>query len=481
MDTKDSGEGPDHGAGATYLLLGPPAVRTSAGVQHVRGRLQSTLFTWLALRAGQPVDSERLIDVLWAEAPPADAVNALQSQVSRLRLLTGSRLVRFGSGSYQLDAPPGSVDVHVFESLLGAARRQHERGAYVDARHTVEDALGLWRGRPFPELPDSELAGLEGVRLEELRLQALVLRVEADLALRRHGSAIITLRHLTAEHPLREDMWALLMLALYRAGRVADALAAYRGARATLVRELGIEPCPQLRELERAVLRHDPDLAGPPHPCGGRGAECALSGGPVGAHSDEVDLRPGEVRSEALDAERRDVDEGTPPEDEVTDDLPDCGRLQEPVAREAGGVQESVHRWSFADQRIVVGGDLVQPRPPAADTHVGDRGGAVLHHLRQPGQPGIGERDIEARPLVGVRHAEQQAPTFAVEVERAREVDRHGQPRRQPGDRLGEQDLPTQGYDWQCDSGQGPDNQIDATNHGLRLPRIGPSRHPPGR
>jgi DNA-binding SARP family transcriptional activator len=91
MDTNDSGEGPDHGAGATYLLLGPPAVRTSAGLQHVRGRLQSTLFTWLALRAGQPVDSERLIDVLWAEAPPADAVNALQSQVSRLRLLTGTR------------------------------------------------------------------------------------------------------------------------------------------------------------------------------------------------------------------------------------------------------------------------------------------------------------------------------------------------------------------------------------------------------
>ena len=258
-----SGDGGAHGRRATYLLLGSPAIRTSKGLRPVRGRLQATLFSILALNVGIPVGSERLIDAMWQHDPPGDAVNALQSQVSRLRLVVGTPAVRFAAGRYELDADSGLVDVHVFERLLARARALFAAGEYTATSTVAEQALTLWRGSPFPDLPDTELARVESALFDELRLQALVLRIECDLALRHEGSAIITLRQLTTSHPLREDLWGLLVLALYRSGRPADALAAYRLARTVLVDELGIEPSPQLRELERAVLRHDPALSRP--------------------------------------------------------------------------------------------------------------------------------------------------------------------------------------------------------------------------
>jgi DNA-binding SARP family transcriptional activator len=254
------------GQRATYLLLGSPAVRTPTGLIPVRGRLQATLFSILALDIGHPVASERLIDAMWQHDPPGDAVNALQSQVSRLRLVVGAPAIQFTAGRYELDGS-GLVDVHVFERLLGRARARFAAGDFTAASTVAGQALVLWRGSPFPDLQDAGLAKVESVLFDELRLQALVLRIECDLAQRHEGSAIIALRQLTTSHPLREDLWGLLVLALYRSGRPADALGAYRLARTALVDELGIEPSPQLRELERAVLRHDPALSGPPHAC----------------------------------------------------------------------------------------------------------------------------------------------------------------------------------------------------------------------
>ena len=250
----------------TYLLLGAPAVRTLSEPRVISGRVQCALFVTLALRAGHPVGADRLVDALWGDDPPTDWVNALQSQVSRLRQALG-RTLAHGVGGYRLDAPAESVDAHRFERLIAEAGQLQSAGVHALARRTVDRAERLWRGEPFPELKDTDLARREGARLDELRMQAAVIRIEADLALRHHGPAILALRQLTEAYPMREDLWGLLILALYRSDRTADALTTYRQARSTLVRELGIEPGPSLRELEAAVLHRDPALAAPAHPC----------------------------------------------------------------------------------------------------------------------------------------------------------------------------------------------------------------------
>ncbi len=250
----------------TYLLLGAPAVRTLSEPRVISGRVQCALFVTLALRAGHPVGADRLVDALWGDDPPTDWVNALQSQVSRLRQALG-RTLAHGVGGYRLDAPAESVDAHRFERLIAEAGQLQSAGVHALARRTVDRAERLWRGEPFPELKDTDLARREGARLDELRMQAAVIRIEADLALRHHGPAILALRQLTEAYPMREDLWGLLILALYRSDRTADALTTYRQARSTLVRELGIEPGPSLRELEAAVLHRDPTLAAPAHPC----------------------------------------------------------------------------------------------------------------------------------------------------------------------------------------------------------------------
>ena len=250
----------------TYLLLGPAAIRSGSDVRLLRGRRQHVLFTLLALRAGAPVATEDLLEAMWDDGLPAEPVGALQSQVSRLRLFLGGS-VRRGVGTYTLDSCPAHVDVHLFDMLVRESRRLLDGGAHALARRRGEQALSLWRGSPFAELVGLEIAVTETVRLDELRLDALVVRSQADLLLGRTASAVISLRALTAGYPLREDLWALLIRALYAGGRTAEALAAFRSARHTLLTELGLEPGPHLRGLEAAVLRHDPALAQPTHPC----------------------------------------------------------------------------------------------------------------------------------------------------------------------------------------------------------------------
>jgi DNA-binding SARP family transcriptional activator len=264
----------------TYLLLGAAGVRSGADVRELRGRRQNVLFAMLALAAGTPVATGHLVETMWDDGLPTEPVGALQSQVSRLRVFLGGAVAR-GVGTYALTGAAANVDVHRFDALVRQSRQLLDGGAHALARQRVEQALSLWRGSPFPELAGLEFAAAETVRLDELRLEALVLRAQSDLMLGRTTCAVISLRALTAGYPLREDLWALLIRALYAGGRTAEALAAYRAARQTLVTELGLEPGPHLRGLEAAMLRHDPALAQPCHPCT---AHAQLLGATPGPH-----------------------------------------------------------------------------------------------------------------------------------------------------------------------------------------------------
>jgi DNA-binding SARP family transcriptional activator len=249
-----------------YLVLGPPAVRDGPELRRLRGRRQVLLFCLLVASAGSPVDTGRLTEALWPTARPTDHHNALQSQVSRLRRCLGGA-VRYRAGGYQLDAARGSVDAHVFEQLVVDARRLVDAGSYTLAGRLADDALGLWRGEPMADMHDTEALRREAMRLHDLRVEASVVRVQADLGLGLHQAAVIPLNRLVEQYPLREDLWSLLVLALYRCERSADALAAYRRARGLLRRDLGLEPGPRLKALERGILSRSPELAAPVHPC----------------------------------------------------------------------------------------------------------------------------------------------------------------------------------------------------------------------
>jgi len=271
-----------------YLLLGPVSALLSSGVAPVRGRRQSLLFALLALRAGSPVDTGWLTESLWRGNPPRDPENSLQSQVSRLRRFLEGAQVRFICGGYMLEVPACEVDALRMDSLCAQARRWLSAGGFAMARACADDALTLWRGEPMADLHDCESVRLEARRLAELRLDATLVRAEADLSLGLHTEVVAPMRRLVAENPLREDLWATLVLALYRGGRSADALDAYRQARSILVRELGLEPGPRLRELERGILTRSPRLSSPAPPCS---AHAPLLAGPLTAGF-RLDLPP---------------------------------------------------------------------------------------------------------------------------------------------------------------------------------------------
>jgi ABC-type transport system substrate-binding protein/DNA-binding SARP family transcriptional activator/DNA-binding beta-propeller fold protein YncE len=204
----------------------------------------------LALEVGRAVSTDRLIEGLWGETLPASAPKMVQLYVSRLRRVldgNGARIVTRGRG-YELQLPDDAVDAVRFERLLGTRPRE---------------ALALWRGKPLADLADEPFAAAEIRRLEELRLRATELAIDADLAAGRHAEVIGELDALVVQAPLRERLRAQRMLALYRSGRQADALEAYRHAREALV-ELGIEPGEELHALHQAILEHDPRIAAPP-------------------------------------------------------------------------------------------------------------------------------------------------------------------------------------------------------------------------
>ena len=249
-------------------LLGPvQAVRAGRDVA-LGGPRQRAVLALLALDAGRVVPAGRLVEEVWRGRPPPGAAKTLRSYVSRLRsALAPEVAVVARGGGYALSAGPGQLDVARFERLVAEGQAALGGGEAAAAGNRFREALALWRGPAFADVADVEPLAREGARLEELRLVAVEGRLEADLAAGSHAEVAGELERLVGEYPLRERLWRLLMLALYRGGRQADALAAYQRARAMLAGELGLEPGPELRELERAVLRQE---VPPPAPHGNR-------------------------------------------------------------------------------------------------------------------------------------------------------------------------------------------------------------------
>jgi predicted ATPase/DNA-binding SARP family transcriptional activator len=246
-----------------FRLLGPLEVRDGDRVLPLGGRKQRALLALLALSPNRVVSRERLIDGLWGDAPPENAVASVQVYVSRLRkLLPPGTLVTRPSG-YLVAAEPESVDRTHFERLFEEGREALAHGNPERAAAVLQETLELWRGPALAEFASEQFARVEGARLESLRLAAVEARVEADLALGREGQVVDELEVLVGDHPLRERLRCQLMLALYRLGRQADALRVYRETRRMLVDELGIEPSAELQRLERRILTQDQTLASP--------------------------------------------------------------------------------------------------------------------------------------------------------------------------------------------------------------------------
>ena len=223
----------------------------------VGGVRQRAVLVSLLLQANDVVPSEQLLMDLWGEDSPLSAANSLQAAISRLRrVLPPGRLITRAPG-YAFRIFPEELDVSQFEQLVSEGREALTAGAAEQAARTLRQALSLWQGPALADFRYEPFAQAEIVRLEELHLTCLEERVEADLAIGLAGVLVAELRRLVGEHPLREHLRGQLMLALYRDGRQTEALEAYREFRSVLRDELGLDPSPQLRELETAILRHD--------------------------------------------------------------------------------------------------------------------------------------------------------------------------------------------------------------------------------
>ncbi len=250
------------GAGTPQLdvrLLGPIEAERDGAPIALGGPKPRTLLAVLALEPGRVVSVDRLVEALWPGDPPETAPHAVQVYVSQLRKALGPVIATRAPG-YELELAPERVDLHRFAQLTQDGRAALDGGDPVTAEGALREALALWRGPALADFLYEPFAQSEIARLEELRTVTLEERIEADLALGRHAELVSELEALIAAQPLREHPRAQLMLALYRSGRQADALAAYRTARETLVEELGIDPGPELRELEAAILRQDDSL-----------------------------------------------------------------------------------------------------------------------------------------------------------------------------------------------------------------------------
>jgi DNA-binding SARP family transcriptional activator/uncharacterized short protein YbdD (DUF466 family) len=247
-----------------FRILGPLEVVVGGRGLALGGSRERALLARLVLSTNQVVPSQRLAEDLWGEALPAGAIQALQVHVSRLR-----KVLREGGLDHVLvTSPPGyvlrvedeAVDAARFEALVARGRRLSAGGDHQAAGAVLRRALALWRGPALADVVLAPFARAEGARLEEERLAALEDRIEADLACGRHGELIADLEALTRAHPFREQLWAQRMLALYRAGRQAEALRGFQELRRLLGEELGIEPSAALRRLESAISRHEPEL-----------------------------------------------------------------------------------------------------------------------------------------------------------------------------------------------------------------------------
>ena len=287
-----------------YRLLGPLEVAGDRVVQ-LGGPKQRATLALLLLNPNRVVPVDRLADDLYAGAAPVTALKQVQRQISELRKALGSTsAIETRSPGYTIRLAPEQLDLTVFERLTAEALDAHEPEQAADL---LRRALGLWRGPPLADLTYEPFARAPIERLEELRLAALERRIEADLALGRHAELVGELEELLVDHPLREQLREQLMLALYRSGRQAEALHAYRRARELLVREFGIEPAPALQQLERRILVQDPALDVPPAAPRRLGTSVAADRSVLVVGAAEDDLEPPLSLAEPLAASGREL------------------------------------------------------------------------------------------------------------------------------------------------------------------------------
>ncbi len=259
-----------------FRILGPLEVWDEGREVSLGGPKRRALLAVLLLHPNEVVSADRLIDELWGEDSPERAAAALRVNVSRLRKALPQDVLTTRSPGYVIRVEPDQLDLARFERLVDEGRSLRARGLTAEASERLRDALSLWRGPALTDFAYESFAQAAIPRLGEIRLAAVELRIDADLALGRHDELVGELEALVTEHPLRERLRGYLMAALYRSGRQAEALDAYQDARRVLLDEFGIDPNPALQELERAILRQDPSLdvrsAGTRRSPGGRGA-----------------------------------------------------------------------------------------------------------------------------------------------------------------------------------------------------------------
>jgi len=280
-------------------LLGELEVRDEHGRDvPVAGAKQRSLLAVLALHVGRVVPTDQIIDALWGDDPPDGVRNGLQGLISKLRRTLGSTdVVAMRGGGYVLDLPREAIDVHRFEQLVTDGRASAARGDLEAAVRLLAEADDLWRGDPLVDFTYEDFAAGTIAGLAEQRVAAIEERLEAELSLGHHQTAVVELEALVTAHPLRERLRGLLMLALYRSGRQADALRAFQDGRQLLAEELGLEPGPELRQLESAILAQDPALDAPE------------TGSPTVAAEPRVTIPEALTPLVGRDAERRELTE----------------------------------------------------------------------------------------------------------------------------------------------------------------------------
>lgn len=242
-----------------FRVLGPLEVRRNGEVIPIPAPKQRALLGVLLLHANEPIAQDELIDLLWGDDAPPSARASLQNQIHAIRRVLGAEVVERQPGGYVVHVEPGRLDLERFEQLVAEARRSEPR----ERAARLREALACWRGPALVEFPSEPFAQHEIGRLEEERLSAIGDRIDADLALGLHAEVAGELEGLVERHPLRERLWAQLMLALYRSDRQADAVSTYRRAHRAFADELGIEPGSHLRDLQRAMLAQSPALDQP--------------------------------------------------------------------------------------------------------------------------------------------------------------------------------------------------------------------------
>jgi len=251
---------------AQFRILGAVEVLVDGTPAALGAPKQRAVLAMLLVNRRRVVSAYALVDGLWGESPPASAVQSLQVYIHGLRRAVGAERIETAGRGYRAAVSEDELDLDRFERGLERGRAALEAGRAEDATDELRQALALWRGSALADLPEESRRAAEADRLDELRLNALELRYDAELASGRHDAVVAELEALTAEHPYHERFLEQRVLALYRCGRQADALEVYREARRTLSEDLGLEPSRALQELERAVLRQDPSLAAPPAP-----------------------------------------------------------------------------------------------------------------------------------------------------------------------------------------------------------------------